>query len=76
MHKKTILGIGLIFIGILIVLAGIREFIQILIIEQIPIIGDIIQLIAPTALRDQLIEVLAGLVLIFVGGIIAKRKKN
>lgn len=76
MLKRKILGIGLIFIGILIVLSGIREFVQILIIEQIPIIGDIIQLIAPTAIRDQLIEVLAGLVLIFVGGIIVKRKKN
>lgn len=76
MLKRTILGIVLIFIGIIVLLAGLREFILILFIEQIPLIGDVIRLIAPTALREQLIHVLAGIVLIFVGGIVAKRKKN
>lgn len=76
MAGRIIVGIILIFIGLVIVISGLREFIQILIIEQIPVIGDIIQLIAPSALEEQLIHVLVGILLILAGGFIAKRKKK
>ncbi len=76
MIKRQAVGIVIIFGGILVFLAGLREFLLVLFIEQIPLIGDVIRLIAPTALQEQLIYILGGIVLLFVGGIVARRKKT
>ena len=73
-----LIGVLIIFVGILVLLGGIRSSVQFVIIEQIPIIGDIIMFISADANDTQtiLLHILLGLVLIFFGFLLARRKKK
>lgn len=72
------IGVLIIFVGILVLLGGIRSSVQFVIIEQIPIIGDIIMLISADAndIQTIMLHILLGLVLIFFGVLIVRRKKK
>ncbi len=73
-HK--LIGVLLIFVGILVFFSGINTAIQFQILGQIPIIGELITMIASDDIQTAMFHVLLGLLLIFFGFLIARRKKN
>jgi len=72
------IGVLIIFVGVLVLRGGIRSSVQFVIIEQIPIIGDIIMFISADAndIQTIMLHILLGLVLIFFGILIVRRKKK
>lgn len=73
---SKLIGTIIIFVGILVFFSGINTAIQFEILGQIPIIGGLITMIASDDIQTALLHVLLGLVLIFFGVLLVRRKKN
>jgi len=73
---SKLIGTVIIFVGILVFFSGINTAIQFEILGQIPIIGGLITMIASDDIQTALLHVLLGLVLIFFGVLLVRRKKN
>ncbi len=74
--KIRILGIILIFSGFIAFLSGIRGLVTFFVIEQIPVVGDLIRFLAPNATMEQTIHVLVGVALFAIGLLLLRRKKQ
>jgi len=70
------IGVLVIFIGILFFFAGLNTVIQLSILEQIPLIGMFVAMITADDMQSALLHLLLGLVLIFFGYLMVRRKKN
>lgn len=75
MVSRRTVGAVVIFIGILLFLSGIWDFILRSILGTIPIIGDLFNLFAPTISQESMLHILIGLVFIFIGILFVRRKK-
>ncbi|MCP6727219.1 MAG: hypothetical protein KJI69_04285 [Patescibacteria group bacterium] len=73
---SKLIGTIIIFVGILVFFSGINTAIQFEILGQIPIIGGLITMIASDDIQTAMLHVLLGLVLIFFGVLLVRRKKN
>ncbi len=76
MVGRVFVGVVILLIGILVFLGGIRGQIQFLLIEQIPIIGNIIFAFSSDQVIMQMMFTLIGLLLILFGIIIARSSKK
>jgi len=74
--KRRIIAIVLIFSGFIAFLSGIRGLVTFFIVEQIPVVGDLIRILAPSTPMQQLIIVLIGITLFAVGLLLLRRKKQ
>ncbi len=70
------IGVLVIFVGILFFFAGLNTVIQLSILEQIPLIGMFVAMITADDMQSALLHLLLGLVLIFFGYLMVRRKKN
>lgn len=73
---RVFVGVIVLVIGILVFLGGIRGQIQVLLIEQIPIVGNIILAFSSDQVIMQMMFTLIGLLLIVFGIIIARSSKK
>jgi len=76
MVGRVFVGVIVLLIGILVFLGGIRGQIQVLLLEQIPIIGNIILAFSSDQIFMQMMFTLIGLLLILFGFIIARSGKK
>jgi len=71
-----LIGTLIIFVGILVFFAGLNTAIQLSLLEQIPIIGGLIEMITSDDMQTSMLHILLGLVLILFGFLLARRKKK
>lgn len=73
---RGIIAIILIFTGIIAFLSGIRTLVTFFIIEQIPVVGDLIKFFAPNVAMEQTIAVLVGIASFALGLLLLRKKKD
>lgn len=73
---RVFVGVIVLVIGILVFLGGIRGQIQVILLEQIPIIGNIILAFSSDQIFMQMMLTIIGLLLIVFGIIIARSGKK
>jgi len=76
MMVHRLIGTLIIFVGILVFFAGLNTAIQLSLLEQIPIIGGLIDMITSDDMQTSMLHILLGLVLILFGFLLARRKKK
>jgi len=70
------IGVLVIFVGILFFFAGLNTAIQLSLLEQIPLIGMFVAMLSADDMQSAMLHLLLGLVLIFFGYLLIRRKKN
>lgn len=73
---NSAVGALLIFIGLVLLISGGWNFLLNQALSQVPVVGDLFSLIAPSVSRDQVLFILIGLLLIMMGALLARKSKT